>query len=202
MAAPDGSSRWITGSSARTRAHRRRAEVDAILVGAQTVLTDNPALTARDVDATRHPVRIVVDSSGRVPATAAMFTPDADVIVATTRRSSSEKRDEWAKAGAEVLVLEESENGVDLRALLKNLGSRDFLEVYCEGGGELATSLLAADLVDRMELNYGAVLLGRGGPEIGDLGVGGIASAPRWQPVEVESLDDGVIVVVERGEKA
>jgi diaminohydroxyphosphoribosylaminopyrimidine deaminase/5-amino-6-(5-phosphoribosylamino)uracil reductase len=186
----------------RERAHRRRAEVDAILVGARTVLTDDPALTARDVEATRQPVRIVVDSSGRVPSTAAIFAPDADVTIATTRRSSGEKREEWARAGAEVLVLGESENGVDLEALLKNLGSRDFLEVYCEGGGALATSLLAADLVDRMELHYGTVLLGRGGPEIGNLGVDGIASAPRWQIVEVESLADAVIVVVERGEKA
>jgi diaminohydroxyphosphoribosylaminopyrimidine deaminase / 5-amino-6-(5-phosphoribosylamino)uracil reductase len=200
MAARDGSSRWITGPAARERVHRRRAEVDAVMVGAQTVLADDPALTARDVGAARQPARIVLDASGVVPASARVFSQDADAIVATTRRAPSETRKEWARVGAEVLLLDEAEPGVDLQALLKNLGSRDFLEVYCEGGARLASSLLAGDLVDRLELNYGPVVLGRGGPEIGDVGVERMASARRLRVVAVEALDDDVLVVLERGE--
>jgi diaminohydroxyphosphoribosylaminopyrimidine deaminase / 5-amino-6-(5-phosphoribosylamino)uracil reductase len=201
MAARDGNSKWITGPAARGHVHRRRAEVDAVMVGAQTVFADDPELTAREVGAARQPARIVVDASGIIPASAKVFSPDANVIVATTRRAPSERREEWVRGGAEVLVLDESERGVDLQALLKNLGSRDFLEIYCEGGARLATSLLAGDLVDRLELNYGPLILGRGGPEIGDVGVDHMTSARRMRVVAVDVLDDDVLVVLERGEE-
>jgi diaminohydroxyphosphoribosylaminopyrimidine deaminase/5-amino-6-(5-phosphoribosylamino)uracil reductase len=198
LAARDGSSQWITGSETRTAVHRRRAEVDAVMVGAQTVLADDPSLTARGIGASRQPIRIVVDSSGSVPSTAKVFAAGADVIVATTRRAPVGVRDEWASAGADVLVLDENDSGVDIRELMKNLGSREFLEVYCEGGGRLATSLLGHDHVDRLELHYGAVLLGRGGPDIGDIGVDGIDAAPRWRVVDVSQLGDDVLVRLDR----
>jgi diaminohydroxyphosphoribosylaminopyrimidine deaminase / 5-amino-6-(5-phosphoribosylamino)uracil reductase len=201
LAAPDGSSRWITGPAARARVHNRRAEVDAVMVGAQTVLSDDPLLTARDVSAPRQPARVVVDAAGRVPATANVFSPGVDVLVATTRRSSAQRREEWAGAGGEVLVLEEESGGVDLVALLKALGSRDMLEIYCEGGGRLASSLLAHGLIDRLELNYGAVLLGRGGPDLGDLGIATIDDAPRWVVDEVVHSGDDVLVSLGRKER-
>jgi diaminohydroxyphosphoribosylaminopyrimidine deaminase/5-amino-6-(5-phosphoribosylamino)uracil reductase len=99
-----------------------------------------------------------------------------------------------------VLVLDETDSGIDLRALIKTLGSRDMLEVYCEGGGRLATSLLAADLVDRLEINYGAVLLGSGGPDIGDLGVSDMSRARRMHVTNVTILDDDLLVTLEREE--
>jgi diaminohydroxyphosphoribosylaminopyrimidine deaminase/5-amino-6-(5-phosphoribosylamino)uracil reductase len=177
LSAPDGSSRWITSEEAREQVHRRRQEADAVMIGAGTVLADDPQLTVRDVPATRQPTRVVVDGRGRVPATAAVFGPGADVIIATTEAAPHDAQIAWKEAGADVVVLPEADDGLDLEALVEELGQRGFIEVICEGGGELATTLLRADLVERLELHQGPVLVGRGGAEIGVLGIGTMRDA-------------------------
>jgi diaminohydroxyphosphoribosylaminopyrimidine deaminase/5-amino-6-(5-phosphoribosylamino)uracil reductase len=197
MAASDGSARWITGDPAPRRVPRRRAEVDAVMVGAGTVLADDPQLTAR-AGASRQPGRVIVDGRGRVPPGARVFAPGAEVIVATTDRCPHDLQTAWKEAGAEVAVLPEAGGGVDLTALLGWLGERPLLELLCEGGPRLATSLLVAELVDRLELHYGPVLLGDGGPSVGDLGVTTMAGARRWRCVEVARRGDDAIVVLER----
>jgi diaminohydroxyphosphoribosylaminopyrimidine deaminase / 5-amino-6-(5-phosphoribosylamino)uracil reductase len=198
MATGDGRSHWISGPSSRRRVHRRRAEVDAVMVGAGTVLADAPRLSARSPGAPRQPARVVVDAAGRISPAARLFAPGATVLVATTARCPHEVQTGYKEAGAEVLVLPESDGGVDLAALLEALGQRPMLEVLCEGGARLATSLLGADLVDRLELYYGPLLLGAPGLGLGDLGVGSIAEARRWRSVEVERAGDDVAVVLER----
>ena len=198
LAAPDGSSRWITGTEARATVHARRHEVDAVIVGAGTVAADDPSLTVRDVPAERQPVRIVVDSSGRSEISHAVFDGGANVIVATTDSAPHERQTAWKEAGAEVLVLPAVEGGVDLEALVAELGRRDWLEVMCEGGGELATSLIRAGLADRLELYYGAVMAGSGGPDIGDLGFSRLADAPRYRLVSHKRLGDDLRAVYEK----
>ncbi|MFN2488450.1 MAG: bifunctional diaminohydroxyphosphoribosylaminopyrimidine deaminase/5-amino-6-(5-phosphoribosylamino)uracil reductase RibD [Actinomycetota bacterium] len=197
MSARDGSARWITGGAARRAVHVRRAAVDAVMVGSGTVLRDDPRLSARHRPDARRPARIVVDSSGRVLADAAVFAPDAHVIVATTDRAPHEIQTAWKEAGAEVLVLGERGGGVDLRALLEVLGRRGMLEVLCEGGARLATSLLRERLVDRLELNYGSLLLGEGGAALADIGVNTMADASRWRCTSAERCGEDVVVVLE-----
>ena len=196
MAAPDRSSRWISGPEARTHVHRRRQEVDAVMVGAGTVLADDPELTARDVSATRQPTRVVVDGSGRVPADARVFRAEGDVIVVTTDRSAPVTREKWVDAGAEVIVLPASDRGVEVSDLLKELGTRDLVEVMCEGGAELATTLLRDRCVQRLELHYGPLLLGVDAVRLGDLGIATMADASRWNTHEVRAADDGFIAVL------
>jgi diaminohydroxyphosphoribosylaminopyrimidine deaminase/5-amino-6-(5-phosphoribosylamino)uracil reductase len=89
-----------------------------------------------------------------------------------------------------VLVLPRSPAGIDLKALVAELSRRSWLEIMCEGGGELATSLLRDDLVDRLEIYHGAVLAGRGGSDIGALGFGSLAEAPRFRLVTHERVGD------------
>lgn len=197
LAAADGSSRWITGPEARARVHARRVEADAVVVGSGTVLVDDPQLTARDVDAPRQPVRVVLDGTGRVPASARVFH-GAEVIVATTESVAHEVQTAWKEAGAEVIVLPQSGGRPDVTALLEDLGRRHFVEVLCEGGARLATALLAAGLVDRLELYYGPVVLGAGGAEIGVLDVNSMTDARRWETLEVRRLGDDVLVVLQR----
>ena len=205
LGASDGSSRWITGPGLRKRVHAHRRQADAVVVGAGTVLADDPLLTVRDVPSSRQPARVVLDSSGRVPTGAKVFgeapgaeDPQPAVIIATTSRVGREVRSDWARRGAEVLVLSESPQGVDLEELIGVLGKRNFVELYCEGGAGVATSLLGAGLVDRLELHYGPVLAGKGGPELGDLGVRTLADASRWSWSEVSAVDDGALVVLDR----
>jgi diaminohydroxyphosphoribosylaminopyrimidine deaminase/5-amino-6-(5-phosphoribosylamino)uracil reductase len=167
-------------------------------VGAGTVLADDPRLDVRDVEADRQPVRVVLDTSGRISPKSRLFSLGGSVIVATTHRSAHEMQTSWKEAGAEVLVLPERSGRVDVGALLEQLGSRGFLEVYCEGGGELATTLLRDGLVDRVEANFGPLFLGAGGPDIGSLGIGSMGDASRWTLTDVARLGDDALVVIER----
>jgi diaminohydroxyphosphoribosylaminopyrimidine deaminase / 5-amino-6-(5-phosphoribosylamino)uracil reductase len=199
LAAPDGSSRWITSPATRLFVHEERARSDAVLVGAGTVVADDPALSVRDVVGARQPVRVVVDTAGRVSPSAALFTSTdvAPVIIATTDASSHETQTAWKEAGAEVLVLDGSEEGVDLHRLLHELGGREVLQVLCEGGAELATSLLRHDLVDRLELHYGSKMTGDG-PAIGDLGVTSMDGAVAWNLTNVARVQGDLLVSFER----
>lgn len=198
LGAPDGSSRWITGEEARSRVHARRLEADAILVGAGTVVKDDPELTVRHVPADRQPLRVITDSSGRVPPSAAIFGREGSTIVATTARCPHEVQTAWKEVGAEVLVLPDAEGAVDVSELLRTLGERDVVETYCEGGGTLATSLLRSDLVDRLELYRGPLLIGGSGPGIGSIGVESMSDAVRWSTSIVERLGEDDLVVLER----
>jgi diaminohydroxyphosphoribosylaminopyrimidine deaminase / 5-amino-6-(5-phosphoribosylamino)uracil reductase len=198
LAAADGTSRWITGEEARRHVHRRRLEVDGVLVGAGTVVVDDPGLTVRDIDAPRQPVRVLIDASGRIPASARAFG-EGEVVVMTTIASPHAVRTQWKEAGADVVVVGEAEPGeVDLRAVIDNLASRGWLEIYCEGGAQLATSLLRADLVDRLELYYGPVIMGGTGIGLGDLGVETIADAAGWKTISSTRLGPDTAIVMQR----
>jgi diaminohydroxyphosphoribosylaminopyrimidine deaminase/5-amino-6-(5-phosphoribosylamino)uracil reductase len=199
LAAPDGSARWITGEAARERVHARRLESDAVVTGSGTVLADDPELTVRSVPATRQPARVILDARGRIPADRKVFSGPGETIVVTTEASAHDTQLAWKEAGAEVVQVGPGpDGGVDLHALLDLLGRRQWHELYFEAGATLASALLRADLVDRLELHYGAVLLGAGGPELGDLGVDSLSSARRFRVFNVESVGDDVIVELER----
>jgi diaminohydroxyphosphoribosylaminopyrimidine deaminase/5-amino-6-(5-phosphoribosylamino)uracil reductase len=195
MTAGDGSSRWITGRDARRIVHLRRLECDAVMVGAGTVLADDPRLTVRDVPAPRQPLRVVVDARGRVPRAAAVLGEGS--LVASTATAPHDAQIAWKEAGAEVLVLPEGGAGVDLDALLRALGARGVVEVLCEGGPRLASSLIRADLVDRLELHYGPVLTG-GGRSLHDLGVTSMAGALRFEIEDSARAGDDLLVTLVR----
>ena len=197
LAAKDRSSMWITGKQARSIVHARRQEVDAVLVGAGTVAADDPSLTARAVPARRQPARVVVDSSGRTDPGAAVFGP-GEVVIATSDRCPHDRQVGWKEAGAEVIVLPTAGRGVDLRALIDELARRSWLEVMCEGGGELATALLRDDIVDRVEVFHGAVMVGSGGPEVGDIGIPSLDEGRRFRLVAHQRLGDDLRAVYER----
>lgn len=196
LGAPDGSSRWITGPEARALVHERRAQVDAVLVGAGTVLADDPALTARDVDAPRQPVRIIADARGRVSPEARSVAAPGESIVATTSLCPHDRQTAYKERGAEVLVLDEDESGVDLQGLMAWLGRRGYLEVLCEGGPTLATSLLQRDLVGRLELFYGPLLIGEG-PALGDLGVATMSEAVSWRLTDTRRVGPDVFCALD-----
>jgi diaminohydroxyphosphoribosylaminopyrimidine deaminase/5-amino-6-(5-phosphoribosylamino)uracil reductase len=190
-AARDGSSKWITGPTARTDVQRTRAWADAIVVGGGTVLADDPALTVRDpgLAGARPPLRVVVDTSGRVPGDRRVFDASAPTLVATTELAPADRRREWLDAGADVVVLDRDPAGaVSLPALMQTLGKRDVQGVLIEGGPSLAWSAVRDDVVDQV-LVYLAPLLVGGHAAPGWLSGGGFAPIDRAARVEIVSVD-------------
>ena len=198
FAAPDGTSKWITSEAARRRVHTRRAEVDAVLVGSGTAISDDPRLTARGGGEVQQPVRVICDSRGHVPASSNVFAGGRSIVM-TTLACPQEAMTAWKETGAEVVVVPQDADGrCDLHAVIDDLAGRGWLEIYCEGGAGLATSLLRADLVDVLELNVGPVVLGGAGLGLGDLGIDTMAEASSWRKVELLDMGPDTVIVLER----
>jgi diaminohydroxyphosphoribosylaminopyrimidine deaminase/5-amino-6-(5-phosphoribosylamino)uracil reductase len=169
VAAPDGSSRWVTGEEARADAHRLRAAAGAIAVGVGTVVADDPALTVRvPGHRGRPPLRVVLDSRGRTPPGAAVLNDLAPTVIAITPACSPSMRTPWERAGAEVWVIDEvDENGsVSLRAIIESLGKREVQDLLLEGGPTLAWSAVRQGVVDRLVLYLAPKLIGGGAPGV------------------------------------
>ncbi len=189
VAARDGSSRWITGEAARADVHRLRAWSDAIVVGAGTALVDDPSLTVREPGYRgRPPLRVLVDGRGRVPTTGDLFDRAAPTLVATTPLASDERRGEWARAGAELLVYEPEGTGVPLGELVRDLGKRDVQGLLLEGGPTLAFAAVEEGVVDRVILYLAPKLIGgEGSPTV--LGGRGFAPIANAVGLRVRSFD-------------
>jgi diaminohydroxyphosphoribosylaminopyrimidine deaminase/5-amino-6-(5-phosphoribosylamino)uracil reductase len=171
IATASGHSRWISSPPSLRFAHRLRAVHDAILVGAGTVLADNPALTCRLVRG-RDPLRIVVDSGLRLPPDATIFSDGKRTVAVVTRRAPVESRRLLEKKGVEVLEIGEDPAGhVDLRELLTVLGKRKISSVLVEGGAAVATAFLKENLVDRLLIVLAPKITGVGVNAVGDLGI-------------------------------
>lgn len=149
IATRTGDSRWVTGEKARRYAHQLRTRSDAVMVGIGTVLADDPELTVRGIRAAANPLRVVVDSHARTPATARVLSPDAPTIIATLRDIPEDRMDALWKAGARILGIREADGRIDLRYLMSELAKMGMNSVLLEGGGELAASMLDAGLIDR-----------------------------------------------------
>jgi len=149
-----GDSRWISGEGSRAYVHHLRDEFDAVMVGIGTVLKDDPRLTARLPEGGgKDPIRIIVDSRGRIPLTAKVLNLDspAKTMIAVTKKAPQDKVEQLRGKGIEVLVLPAvRDDKVDLRELLRELGKREIASVLVEGGGNLNWSLLDAGLVDKI----------------------------------------------------
>lgn len=191
IATAAGESRWITGQGAREQVHRLRAEHDAVLVGANTALRDDPELTVRLPDHSgKQPTRVVLDTHQRLPATSrlAETTELGPVILITAVVTPSE---ELSNAGVRVLHAPAREVGVDVDQVLEVLGREGIGRVFVEGGGKVAASFVRANAVDRLEWFRAPIILGgEGKAAIGDLHVEGLPQAFRLRRVAVETVGD------------
>lgn len=198
IATRTGDSRWITDERARAAAHRLRYEHDAIMVGVRTVIADDPELIARRGErVAKRPVRVVVDSRGRIPLKAkALVNGDHPTIVAATERAPQRRCDALRRRGAEPLVFDNGRGRVDLSALLAELGRRGLQSVLMEGGGTLAASALEAGLVDKVVWFVAPVLVGgqRAPTGVEGEGVACIADALPLEEVKVRRLGRDVMI--------
>jgi len=156
IATVTGDSKWISGPASRKLVHRMRSKSNCVMIGVNTALFDDPELTVRHVRG-RNPLRIVVDSRGRLPirskiAQSAQNTP---TIVATTQRASQKWAQSLAKSGVEVIRLPARQGRVDLKALMRELSRRGVCTVLVEGGAHLAGALMEEGLADRLAVFIG-----------------------------------------------
>lgn len=207
IATKTGDSKWITREEARRYAHALRHTVDAIMVGVNTVVVDNPHLTARGCGGRggigrRQPVRLVVDSRGRVPSNAHVFEAPGEVLLAVAAPFDPLKKEKLVQTGAEVLELPARGDAVDIAELLKLLGEREVVTVLAEGGGDLLGSLFDYDLVDKVLVFISPVIIGgSGATSVAGKGVDNMSRALRLSRVEMKSFGDDVLVsgYVEKG---
>ena len=197
LATSSGSSQWISCPDSLRFAHELRASHDAVIVGAGTVLKDDPRLTVRRVPGD-HPLRVVADSALRTPLTSAVLARCAarGTVLAVTGRAPERRCEEARLLGATVLRLPETAEGrVDLVSLLLALGDMGVESVVVEGGAELITGFLRARLVDRLAVCVAPKVLGAGIEAIGDLGVRELSESLRL--TETAILPYGVDVILD-----
>ena len=188
IATRTGDSRWITGEEARRHSHRLRHMHDAILVGVNTVMVDDPELTTRlDGEEGRQPLRVVVDSQLRIRQSARIV--GAGTLIATTRSGRV--------GAAEVVKFPAAPDGhVSLPALLDELGKRNLLSLLVEGGAEVHASFFAEKLVDKVHAYVAPrVIGGRQSPgPVGGPGIERLADAIPLRDVDFTRLGDDMLV--------
>ncbi|MDP9180149.1 MAG: bifunctional diaminohydroxyphosphoribosylaminopyrimidine deaminase/5-amino-6-(5-phosphoribosylamino)uracil reductase RibD, partial [Chloroflexota bacterium] len=198
IAAASGDSRWVSGPETREWSHRLRTRIDAILAGSSTIVVDDPLLTARPdgQKAPRQPLRVVVDTRGRVPPMAQVFTGPAKTLVATSDAAPADWRAALEARSAEVVVFPVDRRHVDLRAVLIELGKRDVLTLLVEGGGVILGSFFDAGIVDKVHAVIAPMIVGAADAPAAVAGEGAdrMADALRLRNVTVERLGEDILV--------
>lgn len=198
IAPASGRSQWITGPRARTHGQFLRFLCDAILVGAGTVLADNPLLTCRYKKAKDVPlVRVVLDPGLRIPpATRLVQTArDHPLLVYTTAGAPGPARDRLAAAGAAVVAVDGDGQRLSLDQVLDDLGHRRIASLLVEGGSRTLTGFVRSGLADEFYFFYGPKLLGEGSlPLLGDIGTPELAGCPVMSITECRPMPPDIMV--------
>lgn len=199
IAVRTGRSRWITGETARDRVHRWRDQFDAVAVGINTVLLDDPLLTTR-IEGGRTPRKVVFDSVARTPTTARLFDEDPQgvpgrVTVFVTDEAPAARVAALRDRGAEVVAVSARRGRPDVAAALAELHARDVTSLLLEGGGTLAWDFFACRSVDRVAWFIAPKLLGgsAAGP-LGGLGVASVDEAFTLDGVRTETIGHDLLV--------
>lgn len=189
IATAAGQSRWITGEAAREAVHRLRGEHDAVVVGIETALADDPELTVRlpGYDGPQ-PARVVLDSRQRLSPDCKLVRTARDIptyVVAT-----SEADPALVEAGVRVVrVNAVGEDRPELKTVVEALAAEGLTRLFVEGGGQVAASFVRCGLVDHLEWFRAPVLIGgEGRPGIGALAVAALAEAPHFRRTEVREV--------------
>ncbi len=199
IATRSGSSRWVTGEASRQHAHELRRGCDAIMAGVNTIVVDNPQLTARWPDGSQHfrqPLRVVLDSAGRTPIDAAILAQPGETLIATVGMPE-DRAAALEAAGARVLTMPGNSDGqVDIPRLLEHLGKEGIVDLIVEGGGTLLGSMFDAGLVDKVTAYIApSIIGGSSAPSpVGGMGAEDISQALRLTRTKVETLGDDVLI--------
>jgi diaminohydroxyphosphoribosylaminopyrimidine deaminase / 5-amino-6-(5-phosphoribosylamino)uracil reductase len=200
IAAKTGDSKWITSEASRSRAHRLRAASDAILVGVNTVIKDDPLLTSR---MKRSPVKVILDPSLRVPEKSRVFSEKSPSlsIVAVLKKSLDNKKvinkiRRLNKKGVLIMICPARRGRLDLKYLMRELADLEVSNLLIEGGGDTASGFLEEGLVDRVFFFIAPKIIGGRDaltPVEGD-GVKRVGKAVRLKNMEVERIGEDILI--------
>jgi diaminohydroxyphosphoribosylaminopyrimidine deaminase/5-amino-6-(5-phosphoribosylamino)uracil reductase len=165
IATRSGDSRWISSPEARQYVHSLRSRSDAIMVGANTIISDKPQLTARCCGGKggalkKQPLRVIVDGNGRTPLTSRVFTEPGETLVVLGKKASEEERGAYKNIGAGLLELPLEKGYIELAGVMKILGERQITSVLVEGGSGLLGSLFDQGLVDKVIVFIAPIIIG------------------------------------------
>ncbi len=198
IATRSGESQWITGEEARMCAHHLRGIADAVMVGVNTVLEDDPRLTVRTGPPESdypQPLRVVVDSRGRTPTESALFVQPGDTVIAVSG-IDHETRTGLEAQGAQVAEFPSEDGLVDIDTLLVWLGQRECTHVLVEGGSALLGSFFDRKLVDKVVTFVASAIIG--GAEspaaVGGAGAQRMSDVLRLKDLEVKRLGDDIMI--------
>lgn len=194
IATHTGDSKWISGEAERRTSHALRAACDAVLVGVGTVFADDPQLTVRLMPGAS-PLRVVLDSTLRLPPNAQILSDAAPTLIVTTGRSDRWRRKALQGRGVAVHVLDADPPwGVDLEATLGLLRANGVRALLVEGGAAVITSFLRGRLVNRLIVGVAPTILGTGTEAVGDLETARVTDGLRLRGRAVHMMGDDVLV--------
>lgn len=199
IASCDGQSKWITSEKSREYGYKLRDINDAILVGINTVICDDPSLTARLPEGGKNPIRVIVDSSARIPLTSKLLNDGAaPVIIAATQKANQDKIKKLEAKGAQVLIVEETEEGhVSLPILFSKLALQDVCSVLVEGGAQIVGSIVKEHLADKAYFFIAPKLIGgeKAKNAVTGAGIKNLNDAVQLTDISAEILEGGDILV-------
>ncbi|MFC2017184.1 bifunctional diaminohydroxyphosphoribosylaminopyrimidine deaminase/5-amino-6-(5-phosphoribosylamino)uracil reductase RibD [Chloroflexota bacterium] len=201
IATKSGDSKWISGNEARKYVHYLRYTADAVMAGVNTVLVDDPHLTARCCGgrggtARKQPLRVIVDGRGRTPLTARLFSEPGKALLVLGRLVTPEEKRALAQVGAELLELPSEEGLVDLKGLLKALGEREITSVLVEGGSILLGSLFDYGLIDKVVAFVAPIIIGgrEAKTAVGGNGVSKVVDSLKLERTKLEKFGEDLMV--------
>jgi diaminohydroxyphosphoribosylaminopyrimidine deaminase/5-amino-6-(5-phosphoribosylamino)uracil reductase len=195
-----GESKWISNEESRAYTNRLRSVMDAVLVGINTVILDNPLLLPKVTKPKRYPVRVVLDSKLRIPLSAELVKTASKykTLIFALSDQSSEKKSRLNALGVEVVLVGGNENRrVALADVCLELYRRGIMSVMVEGGGEVNSALLKEGLIDKVMLFYGPLLIGGKNASglVAGKGIDFLKDAYMVDVVSVKKLKDDICVV-------
>ncbi|MCF6093480.1 bifunctional diaminohydroxyphosphoribosylaminopyrimidine deaminase/5-amino-6-(5-phosphoribosylamino)uracil reductase RibD [Microaerobacter geothermalis] len=190
IASYSGNSRWITGKEARMDVHSLRNEVDAILVGVGTIIHDNPKLTTRLPEGGKNPIRIILDSTLRIPLESHVVTDhEADTWIFTSVKSPIEKREQLEEKGVKLYLTGNGEK-INIHHALEVMGSQGITSLLVEGGSEINGSFLEEKLINKLVLYIAPKIIGGANarPFIGGAGFSLMSEAVPIERIQIDEF--------------
>jgi diaminohydroxyphosphoribosylaminopyrimidine deaminase/5-amino-6-(5-phosphoribosylamino)uracil reductase len=201
IATRTGDSKWITSDEARNYAQSQRHIVDAVMVGANTVIMDDPQLTVRGHSgkggrSKSQPTRVIIDGKGRIPTTSRIFSEPGKTLVAVADSFENREKSKVKREGTEYIVLKSNDGTINLSELLKVLGEKQITSVMVEGGSKLLGNFFDSRLVDKVYAFVAPIIVG--GEEartaVGGVGVARIKDALKLKNVKIEKFSHEFLI--------